>query len=170
MADEAKSITALAMELKPKHLAFANAVMQGEKSYTDCYLETCVDPDSEPPKRPTAGAAASRLLGNPKVRAYIEAVTGAAIDAVIVTRAELLAQLRDVAFSGVTQGPGAGARVTASVKLLEIIGEATPIVRHEHSGPDGKPMQTVTHHRGLSSEQIEALKIKLLGLPTPETP
>lgn len=162
MAAETKSIGELAADLGVRRLAFADAVLNG-MSYKDAYRQA-YDDNTGGLNDATCRANGSRLMGHPKVRAYIEAVYGESVDRLIVTRAELLASLRDVAIDGPMQGPGAGARVSAAKILLDQLGEGVP-VKVQHSGPQGKPIQHEHKHSGLTDEQLESIRRNVLGLP-----
>jgi hypothetical protein len=167
--ERTKQIAKLATRLKPSHKAFADLVLLGTLSYTDAYLQIWPPEPGQELSRKDAGSAASRILGNQHVKAYVEAITEASVDALIVTRAELLSALRDVALSGVTQGPGAGARVQAAKTLIDLVDGTAPI-KLELTGKDGKPSQQEHRHGGLSPAQAEAIKVNILGLPPVKAP
>lgn len=161
MASRDERIAELAADMKPAHRRFADLILQ-EWSQTDAYLEVFDTDPTQPLQRHSATRNASRLLGHPKVRAYIEAINGAAIDEVIINRAEIIAALADVALSGVTQGPGAGARVSAAKILLDNMqgGEKKTVTLQ---GPNGKPIETVTH-KGVTPELMDEIYRRMLGI------
>lgn len=161
MATHAERIAKLAYDLKPNHRKFADLVL-AEVSLTDAYLEVYDTDPVNPLTRRSATESASRLLGKPKVRAYIEAVNEAAIDEVIINRAEVIAALADVIASGVTQGPGAGARVSACKIMLDLLagGEKHTVTLQ---GPGGGPIETVTR-KGMSESTANEIKRMVLGI------
>lgn len=162
MAATEERIAALRLDLNPRQRAFAELILK-EYTATEAYKEVYDTDPQHPITHRTCCECGSRLLGHPKVRAYVEAVSSAAIDEIIMNRAEVLAGLRDVAMSGIKQGPGAGARVQALKILLDVLsgGEKRTIV---HTGPDGKPIQSeVTQKGGLSDDTVDALKRVLFG-------
>lgn len=169
MDDPNERIAVLRNALKPRQRDFADLILQ-EIGPTEAY-RTVYDTDPENPLKATScRECGSRLLGHPKVRAYVEAVTAQAIDEIIINRAEVIAGLRDVAMSGIIQGPGAGARVTALSKLLDILTPGGSKQTVVHTGPDGKPIQTETTHRGgLSPDFAADVAKRLFGLPDAKT-
>lgn len=146
---------------------FADAICEGlcrGEAYKRAYD---TDPD-HPILWRTCLENGSKLMGHPKVRAYIQAVMGQAVEECIINAAEVVAGLRDVATSGVVQGPGAGARVSALKILWDILqgGERKTVTLQ---GPDGKPIQTDNVHRGGLPDSIaHDLAKRLFGLPDAE--
>lgn len=165
MAASAERIAELAADMKVSHRRFADLILQ-EWTATDAYVEVYDTDPAHPLNRRDATTSGYRLMGHPKVRAYIEAINEAAIDEAIINRAEIIAALADVALSGVTQGPGAGARVSAAKILLDNMqgGEKRTVTVQ---GPNGGPVETV-QHKGVSPELMDEIYRRMLGVDKPD--
>ena len=150
----------LARALNHSQRQFIFRVLRGE-AYGEAYHQVYGNDNWQ-----SCRQLASRLMALPKVKAFAEAITRTAVESLIINREEILANLRDVAVSGVTQGPGAGARVSACKVLLDAMegGEKHTVTLQ---GPGGKPVQQDVRVFDPQQKAIDVLAA--MGIPIPST-
>lgn len=148
---------ALEKSLRPQHLAFARALVEGG-NLKDAYMGVYQCNDT------TARSAGPRLLGsNPDIREYFTLCTGLASDAAIVRREQIIARLLEIGDNDDARAQGAA--VAALKEVLAQQGSVAPTkTQVELTGKDGGPVESETKTRGLSTEAVVDLASKLFGV------
>lgn len=148
--------------MSPRHLRFARLIAAGDTTIKDCYL--AVYPTV---KEGVARTNGSRLLSRAHIKAYVEAITGAAAELAIVSREEILGRLWEVGNGAVYGNDPKAANATASAlkTLLDGVSPKDKTSRRvEVTGADGGPVVEEVTHKGLSKGATRSIITQTLGL------